>query len=75
MSQWLNENIDEFGALEFRVKFRARLDAGNWKRQGEQLYRDCGKQDHPVLLVIDDFLFFLRGCTAMMETRNESTNL
>ena len=36
------------------------LTAGNWRRYGEQLIRDCAKHDHPVLLVIDELPIFLK---------------
>ncbi len=59
MKRWLGDNIEEFNAYEFRVKIRAGLDAGNWRRYGEQLLRDCAVQDKPVLLVIDELPILL----------------
>ena len=60
MKHWFNRNIEEIGALEFRVKFRANLNAGNWRRQGEQLLRTCTEPNRPVLLVIDELPIFLK---------------
>ncbi len=60
MRHWFGENVDEISALDFRVKFRAGLDSGSWRRHGEQLMRNCAEQDHPVLLVIDELPIFLK---------------
>lgn len=59
MKRWLGDNIEEINAYEFRVKIRAGLDAGSWRRYGEQLLRDCAAQDKPVLLVIDELPILL----------------
>ena len=58
--RWFTENVEEVSALEFRMKIRAGLSAGNWRRHGEQLIRDCAGHDHPVLLVIDELPIFLK---------------
>ena len=55
------------GALDFRVKFRARLDAGNWRRHGDSLIRACAKHEQPVLLVIDELPILL---TRMLREEN-----
>ena len=60
MKRWLDDNIEEINAYEFRVKIRAGLDAGSWRRYGEQLLRDCAVQDKPVLLVIDELPILLK---------------
>ena len=60
MKRWLSDNIEEISAYEFRAKFRADLNAGNWRHQGEQLLRACAEQDKPVLLVIDELPIFLK---------------
>ena len=60
MKRWLNDNIEEISALDFGVKIRAGLDAGSWRRHGEQLLCDCAAQDEPVLLVIDELPIFLK---------------
>ena len=59
MKRWFDDNIEEINAYEFRVKIRAGLDAGSWRRYGEQLLRDCAVQDKPVLLVIDELPILL----------------
>lgn len=59
MKRWIGDNIEELSASEFRVKVRAGLDAGSWRRHGEQLLRDCAEHDQPVLLVIDELPIFL----------------
>ena len=58
--RWFTENVEDVSALEFRMKIRAGLSAGNWRRHGEQLIRDCARHDHPVLLVIDELPIFLK---------------
>ena len=60
MQRWIGDNIEEVSASEFRVKIRAGLDAGSWRRHGEQLLRDCAAHDHPVLLIIDELPIFLK---------------
>jgi len=32
MKRWFSANIEEISALDFRVKIRAGLDAGSWRR-------------------------------------------
>ncbi|MYB34177.1 MAG: hypothetical protein F4X92_03445, partial [Gammaproteobacteria bacterium] len=59
MSHWIKDSIEEIGALDFGIKIRAGLDSGNWKRHGEQLFRDCGAQKKPTLLAIDELPIFL----------------
>ena len=58
--RWFTENVEEVSALKFRMKIRAGLTAGNWRRHGEQLIRDCATHDHPILLVIDELPIFLK---------------
>ncbi len=60
MKRWIGDNIEEVSALDFGVKIRAGLDAGSWRRHGEQLLRDCAAQNQPVLLVIDELPIFLK---------------
>ncbi len=60
MKRWVSANIEEISALDFSVKIRAGLDAGTWRRHGEQLLSDCAAQDEPVLLVIDELPIFLK---------------
>ena len=60
MKNWFTDNIEEIGVHGFRAKIRAGLNAGNWRRHGEQLLRHCADQDAPVLLVIDELPIFLK---------------
>ena len=60
MKNWFMENIEEVSALDFRIKIRAGLSSGTWRRYGEQLIRDCAEYDKPVLLVIDELPIFLK---------------
>jgi hypothetical protein len=60
MQRWFSDNVEEVSALDFRVKIRAGLDAGSWRRYGEQLIRNCVEHHKPVLLVIDELPIFLK---------------
>ena len=60
VKEWIGENIEEVGAHGFRAKVRAGLNAGNWRRLGERLLRNCADQHAPVLLVIDELPIFLK---------------
>ena len=60
MRRWVTEGIEEISALDFRVKIRAGLDAGSWRRHGGQLLHACAAHDKPVLLVIDELPIFLK---------------
>ncbi len=59
MKRLINENVEEISALEFRMKFRFGLNAGNWHRPGEDIFRNLTGHDHSVLLVIDELPIFL----------------
>lgn len=56
----IRDRIKEINVLEFGIKMRAGIDAGNWKRLGELLLRDCADQKQRVLLVIDELPIFLK---------------
>ena len=60
MGQWLRGNVEEAGASTFRVKFRAGLDAGNWRRHGDRIIQACAEREEPILLVIDELPIFLQ---------------
>jgi hypothetical protein len=60
MQRWFTENVEEVGALDFRIKIRAGLNAGNWRRRGEQLIRECALRNQRVLLVIDELPILLK---------------
>ena len=50
----------EVSALDFGLKIRAGLDAGSWRRFGENLLGECAAQDRRVLLAIDELPIFLK---------------
>ena len=51
--------LEEVGAHEFRLKFRAVLNQGTWKRRGDDLIEFCARHDKRVLLVVDELPIFL----------------
>ena len=59
MKRWLKESVEEVSAVEFRIRIRAGLGAGAWRRYGEQLFRACAAHEKPILLVIDELPIFL----------------
>ena len=54
------EAVEEIGVSGFRLKIRAGLDAGNWRRHGERLLGACVENERRVLLVIDELPIFLQ---------------
>ena len=60
VGRWFDDKVEEVTAAEFGIKIRAGLDAGSWRRHGEQLLRDCAAQDQPVLLAIDELPILLK---------------
>ena len=52
--------VEEISVHDFRVKFRDGLNAGNWRRHGEELLRHCAAHEQPVLLVIDELPIYLK---------------
>ena len=60
MKRWFSDRVEEIGASRFRLKVRAGLDAGSWRRYGERLLHDCAAQEKPVLLVIDEMPILLK---------------
>lgn len=61
------ENVEELSAWDFRIKFRAELNSGNWQRFGYKLISACAKHRQPVLLVIDELPIFLSRLSANTE--------
>ena len=37
MKRWFSDRVEEIGASRFRLKVRAGLDAGSWRRYGDRL--------------------------------------
>ena len=60
MKRLFTEKVEEVSAFDFRIKIRAGLSAGTWRRYGEQLIGDCAAYEKPVLLVIDELPIFLK---------------
>lgn len=60
LGRWFKNNVEGINAFEFGVKFRDRLNAGNWQHHGEQLIRECAAHDKPILLVMDELPIFLK---------------
>ena len=59
MKRWFDEHVEEIGASELRIKFRAGLNAGNWRQHGETVFRNLAESNQLVLLVIDELPIFL----------------
>ncbi|MCY4057150.1 MAG: ATP-binding protein [Gammaproteobacteria bacterium] len=55
----LAANVEEISAYEFRLKVRANLDDGNWRRHGQELFESCANEPKPVLIVLDELPIFL----------------
>lgn len=51
--------LEEVGAHEFRLKFRAVLNQGTWRRRGADLIKFCALHDKRILLVVDELPIFL----------------
>lgn len=58
MARWV-ANVDEVSAYEFRLKVRAGLNDGNWRRRGEDLFQACVDEASPALVVLDELPIFL----------------
>lgn len=58
--RWISDKVEEVGAHSYRVKIRADLNPGSWRRYGERLLRDCAALGSPVLLVVDELPIFLK---------------
>ena len=50
----LGERIEEVGIADARVKLRAGIDAGSWRRDGERIFEALAAHDRPVALAIDE---------------------
>ena len=59
MGRWLRGNFKEVGASGFRLAIRSALDAGTWRRHGDQLIEACAEYEQPVLIVLDELPVFL----------------
>ena len=59
VGRWIRRNVEGISAADFRVKFRAELNAGNWRRVGDELFATCASHELPVFLVVDELPVFL----------------
>ena len=50
----LGERIEEVEIADARVKLRAGIDAGSWRRDGERIFEALAAHDRPVALAIDE---------------------
>ncbi len=48
------DRIDELSVADIRVKMRAGIDAGNWRRRGDEVFAALAANDRPVVLAIDE---------------------
>ena len=48
------DRIDEFGVADIRVSLRAGINAGNWRRRGDEVFAALAGNDRPVVLAIDE---------------------
>lgn len=48
------DRIDELSVADIRVKLRAGIDAGNWRRRGDEVFAALAGNDRPVVLAIDE---------------------
>ena len=60
MGRWFTDKVQEVGAHSYRLKIRAGLNPGSWRRYGERLLGDCAALRSPVLLVVDELPIFLK---------------
>ena len=52
--QGVGETIDELSVADVRVKLRAGVDAGSWRRRGDGVFAALADADRPVVLAIDE---------------------
>ena len=70
MARWA-ANVEEVSAYEFRLKIRAGLNAGNWRRHGEELFEACANEPKPVLIVLDELPIFLLSLLRLERGRDQ----
>ena len=52
--QGVGERVEELAVADARVKLRAGVDAGNWRRKGDSVFSALAASDRPVVLAIDE---------------------
>ena len=50
----LGDRIEEVSVTELSVKFRAGVDAGNWRQKGDEVLAALADHDRPAVLAIDE---------------------
>ena len=55
----LGQNVEELAVSELRVKFRAGIDAGTWRRRGDEVFAALAESPKPVVLAIDELPIFV----------------
>ena len=53
------DRIDQLSVSELKVKLRARVDAGNWRTEGDAVFASLANSGRPVVLVIDELPIFV----------------
>ena len=48
------DRVHELSFAEIRVKLRAGVDTGNWRRRGDEVFAALAANDRPVVLAIDE---------------------
>lgn len=52
--QGVGDRVEELAVADARVKLRAGIDAGNWRRKGDGVFSALAESDRPVVLAIDE---------------------
>ena len=52
--QGVGERVEELAVADARVKLRAGVDAGNWRRKGDEIFSALAENEPPVVLAIDE---------------------
>ena len=55
----LGDRIDEVGVSELHVKFRAGVNAGNWRQKGDEVLAALADHEQPAVLAIDELPIFV----------------
>ena len=50
----VEERVEELTIADARVKLRAGVDAGNWRRKGDGVFSALAASDRPVVLAVDE---------------------
>lgn len=72
MQRWVGNNIEEVSASEFRLKIRAGLDAGSWRRYGSNCFGIAPSTTSPCSWSSTNCRYSLIECFAAMMAHGES---